>query len=647
MLGRKTPMFNWWETLVSSNFGTFYKHSSFFDERETMARRIEPGLLERLSTNFFSVGHVSSAEIIKDLAIRTSSLVLNTTPATPLKTRFESMFSGSYQISEMNPGGVWTLFQTQSGNWIPGTCTFFQDSDGVERAYLSTVLAVSGWPFDPKFQTNEVSDSSARERTGFDYSLVGRLNREIRTPIMVSNLLAGVEFYLLAGLDKKIAKKSRGELYKISRGKTAPPKPKFEIRSGQVLYMDPDSGSSHWPYFPELLEAGWVFDLSTLESKLGAKVIESGIKVLHEVIESGVRTDNQVLQTMFETPAGWGMEEHSESGLIHVSDLPEFFKRGTYDGSPNSLFWSFWGAQLASGKIPVPLALEPLIYAAQLSEDEQLIAKGNMGLAYLVVGDYVKSKECFDSVLAKEPSNSEAIFGLRAIAKLNSDNRLKEQIDKHAREYPGAEYPAPEWLIRAIDNKSSQDKSQSQKQEGSALKVDVHPELMEKLVLQVVEFARITLESGFAATFEDAEGLRPWVQMLDYGEDSVCFNIGSPERIKFLEMPWIEPLPDDELEGVTTMYLVDRASLRKGPQLEMFIGRIFESYNDIVLEIDIAEGRVPRMKTYFPVAKKPKQSKGLSSVAPAAAAAGAGYTGGYAVSFEEEQQESDFGEFDF
>jgi len=53
------------------------------------------------------------------------------------------------------------------------------------------------------------------------------------------------------------------------------------------------------------------------------------------------------------------------------------------------------------------------------------------------------------------------------------------------------------------------------------------------------------------------------------------------------------------------------------------------------------------MKTYFPVAKKPKQSKGLSSVAPAAAAAGAGYTVGYAVSFEEEQQESDFGGFDF
>lgn len=646
MSGKKIPKSNRWETLVSSNYGTFYNFSSFFDERENLASKIEPGLLERLSTNFFSVSHVNGSEIIKDLGIRASSLVLNTTPATPLKTRFESMFSGSYQISEMSPGAVWTLFQTESGNWIPGTCTFFQDSDGVEKGYLSTVLAVSGWPFDPKFQTTEVSNSSARERGGFDYSLVGRLNREIRTPIMMSNLLAGVEFYLLAELDKKIAKKSRGELYKISRGKTAPPKPKFEIRSGQVLYMDLDSGSSHWPYFPELLEAGWVFDLSTLDSKLGAKVIESGIKVLHEVFESGVRTDNQVLQTMFETPAGWGIEEHSESGLIHVSDLPEFFKRGTYNGSPNTFFWSFWGAQLASGKIPIPLALEPLNYAAQMNEEEQLIARGNMGLAYLVVGDYVKSKECFDSVLAREPSNSEAIFGLQAIAELNSDNTLKDQVSNHAREYPGAEYPAPKWLIQTIDNKSSQGNLQSQEQEDSAIKVDVLPELLDKLTLQVVEFARITLESGFVATFEDAEGLRPWVQMLDYGEDSVCFNIGSPEQIRFPEMPWIEPLPDDELEGVTTMYLVDRASLRKGPQLEMFIGRIFESYNDILLEIDIAEGRVPRMKTYFPVAKKPKQSKGLSSVAPAAAAAGAGYTVGYAVSFEEEQQESDFGGFD-
>ena len=647
MLGKRIPKSNWWEILVSSNYGAFYNLSSFFGERENLASKIEPGLLESLSTNFFSVGHLRSSEVIKDLGIRASSLVLNTTPATPLKTKFESMFSGSYQISEMNPGAIWTLFQTDSGNWIPGTCTFFQDSDGVEKGYLSTVLAVSGWPFDPKFQTNEVSKSAPRERTGFDYSLVGRLNREIRTPIMLSNLLAGVEFYLLAGLDKKIAKRSRGELYKTSRGKTAPPTPKFEIRSGQVLYRDPDSGSSHWPYFPELLEAGWVFDLSTLESKLGAKVIESGIRVLHEVFESGVRTDNQVLQTMFETPAGWGMEEHSESGLIHVSALPEFLRKSQYDGSPNTLFWSFWGAQLASGKIPLPLALEPLTYAAQLSEEEELIARGNMGLAYLVVGDYLKSKECFDYVLAKEPSNSEAIFGLQVIAKLNSDNRLKEQVDKHAKEYPGAEYPAPEWLIQAIDNKSSQGKSQSQKQEEGEAKVDVDPGLLEKLVLQVVEFARITLESGFAASFEDAEGLRPWVQMLDYGDDSVCFNIGSPERIRFPEMPWIEPLPDDEFEGVTTMYLVDRAALRKGPQLEMFIGRIFESYNDIVLEIDIAEGRVPRMKTYFPVAKKPKQSKGFSSVAPAAAAAGAGYTVGYAVSFEDEQQESDFGGFDF
>jgi hypothetical protein len=79
----------------------------------------------------------------------------------------------------------------------------------------------------------------------------------------------------------------------------------------------------------------------------------------------------------------------------------------------------------------------------------------------------------------------------------------------------------------------------------------------------------------------------------------------------------------------------------------MFVGRMFESYKEIELHIDTDSGKMPRVQTYFPLTKERGQSKGVPSIAPAAAAAGTAYTVGYTVSYEEEQQESDFGGFDF
>jgi hypothetical protein len=318
-------------------------------------------------------------------------------------------------------------------------------------------------------------------------------------------------------------------------------------------------------------------------------------------------------------------ENQSISRFIPSGNLLEFYEGINYTRQGNSLAYCFLLPRLTEGKVAVDYVVDSLEgYISRITElyppkDEYLEAQknhslGNLAIAYLMSGDIVKSTECILKYLGAFPSDSEAHFIAREILKLKENKTLRNAIESGSRKESVEEYEAPDWLLDGISALQTlgdiSSKGHAGIEEEASLIPTIDAKLLENLVLQFVEFKSVARKFEYI-TFRDAQGLRPDIGLTHVNDEQIVVSVIGAEECPVSEYyPWLEiyyESPQLFQYQIPTRYLVDSVGLRR------FLSLIFETYQDIELEVVPIGTSKPKIRTFFPVNKRVTELSPLES----------------------------------
>jgi hypothetical protein len=518
---------------------------------------------------------------------------------------------------EMN-GGLANSFATQptaKGAEVGVARTrFFRDENGREYGYVSVNLGFFTWPFANDFV--DLAGNSAESSSEFYQALsdVNTLTKKVRSPIALATF-TGISEALALNVSKRDLAKGRSSFFPGSSSKITP-SPKFRIHSdwlvGAIAGKDWD-----WAYMPQILEVGWTFEREALSNDSARLILSRGPGLAFELFTQGCSEGPDLMNHLFASPSSWGAG--IKQGVVASGSLGEFKEQMDYNGSPNSLAYSIWLEALSDGRVSLS-ALEKLLKsdAANNSEEEGLIAKGNLALANLMSGQFKEAESLALEVLEKQPDNSEAVFILEALDSI-LNKLVHSQRCKTARALKSFEvYEAPVWLTNAVERlatRSELDKSHHSQPS----------EFIAKTVKQFAEFAK-SIDKVEFINLRDPEDIRPWVAVSPSSQGRLSLMIGTEEAVTFAAYPWLTGYSDGpgvvEFEFPTSFFEDETASRK-------ILEEVFDTYKDLELEIVPLGGNRPKITTLFPVAKKEVKK----AVAPIAAAAAAGVAGATATTY--------------
>lgn len=559
-------------------------------------------LIENLGSNLFPIQGQGQLLVPENFEAKFDGVQLSSADSSPLREMFAAEFSGTqYHLSDE---GVLTVpiedGQEQNSKSTILSISFHKGKDGKEFGYVFVNLGFFTWPFSSDYTDLEVTDGGI----GSIASAVNDFSTKVRAPIVMATLMAASEAAVL-GANKNFYKAGRLGFTDKNRVELLP-KPKF-----RVLPTYPVGGKKKhdgWNlkigFMPQVLQVGWTFTAESLKDETANTILSNAPLMAYQLFADGCRNWPDFMDQVLGTPVSWASD--LESGVLQVGDLVEFKKKFNYNGSPNSLAYSHWLQRLSEGKIRLSV-LESALQG--LSDEEEVIAEGNLSLANLMLGNFEKAEDLAMSVLKAEPENSEAAYVLESIARLANKPKLLE-VAKKTKSLPDFdEYSPPKWLAEAVKTLAKGTKPTS-----SSAEVRISEELLEKLTEQFIEFVRV-IDKLEVATVNDAEDLRPWVQITSAGSDEVTLVVGTPERIEFTDFPWFEPANSDP--GYLC-YVLPRKFFSDKPKVSSLLADVFESFNEIEIEIEASGNSVPRIKTLFSL-KKPDLAAAAGVVAAATA----------------------------
>ena len=565
--------------------------------------------IDQLSSNLFPVQGQGEIQVPADFEANFGGVQLTAKDESSLRELFAAEFSGT--TFHLWDAGVLTLpiddQQEKNSKSTALSISFHKGKDGTEFGYVYVNLGFFTWPFSSDYIDPEISSDAISSIA----SGVSQVSAKVRAPLVMATLMATSEAAVLGA--KKNFDKAGRIAFADKKKVNVLPKPKFRVLPTYPLSMATGDANWVWGYMPEVLQAGWTFTAETLKDEASTTILGNAPILLYNLFSDGCRNWPEFMDQIFGTPAAWASD--IDRGVLQVGDLRGFMERFDYNGSPNSLAYSFWLPRLAEGKLSLS-ALEKSLHG--MADEEGIIAEGNLSLANLMHGNFEKAEELALSVLKAEPENCEAVYVLESLAEVAMRPKLREVAQRARSASDFEEYSPPAWLTDAVANLAGGTRTSSAKTQAQ-----VAEEFLDKLTEQFIEFVRVIDKLEFAQFF-DAEGIRPAVSINPNGDGNVGLFVFSPDRITFRDFPWLAPenIYDDIQE-----FDLPRAFFADQRKLASLLADIFEFYNQIEIEIAPLGYSIPKIKTLFPVAKKaPPVNPGLAAAAAGVgvAAAGAG-----------------------
>lgn len=565
--------------------------------------------IDQLASNLFPVQGQGEIQVPADFEANFNENQLSSTDASTLRDLFVAEFSGtSFHLSD--EGGLSMPIyaeEEENSKVTPLSISFFRGKDGKEFGYVSVNIGFFTWPFSTDYTDLGISDDALSSIA----SGVNQVCLQVRVPLVMATLMAASEAATL-GAKKNFFKAGRPAFANKGRVDSLP-KPKFRVLPTYCVSALNAQSNWDWAYMPQVLQAGWTFTAESLKEESSSTILSTAPTMLYNLFAEGCRNWPEFMDQIFGTPAAWSSD--LERGIMEVGDLSDFKNSFDYNGSPNSLAYSYWLARLSEGKLSLG-ALEGSLQ--WLTDVEGVIAQGNLSLANLILGKFDEAEALALSVLKAEPENSEAVYVLENLANLAKKPKLLEAAKKARLASSFDEYSPPSWLADSVTNLAAAITPALANTD-----TRVSEEFLETLTEQFIEFVRVLDKLEFAQVF-DAEGVRPAVSINPNGDGNVGLFVFSPDRITFRDFPWLAPenIYDDIQE-----FDLPRAFFADQRKLSSLLADIFESYNQIEIEIAPLGYSIPKIKTLFPVAKKaPAVNPGLAAAAAGVgvAAAGAG-----------------------
>jgi hypothetical protein len=562
--------------------------------------------LDNLRTSLFDVQGQQNLLVPQNFLAELNEPIISSTESSPLRDLVTAEFAGTQ--FDLSDHGVlsWPI---EDGNaaglsYTRGSVSFHLDGFGKEFGYTYLNIGFLAWPFSPDYVDLEGQEGQLDSLA----SGVNALSTKVRAPVVLETFMA-VSEALVLGAKKNFYKAGRKDFADKERLQHLP-KPKFRILPTWPLAAISDQHDWTWGYLPQVLQIGWTFTSETLKDKNGVTIISDAPSVAYYLFAEGCRDWPVLMDQLLGTPTDWA--QGIDRGVYYTGELLEFMEAQNYNGSPNTLVYNCWLERFAKGAISMA-ALEGALVG--LTGEEEIIARGNLSLANLIQLNFDEAEKLARSVLQDDPGNSEAVYVLDHIARLAKKPELLELTKKAREQADFRAYSAPSWLMEAV---ISIDSGLKVKPPLPGPKLD--NELLGKLVDQFKEFVRVLDKLEFV-TVSDAEGLRPWVQMWTLDSSEVALSIGSSEPITFTNFPWCEP---STTEYDTLEYSLPISLFADPIKLSSFLGDVFESYNELEIEIEPKGHSAPRMKTYFPVVKRSANLNPGLAAAAGVAAVGAG-----------------------
>jgi hypothetical protein len=486
---------------------------------------------------------------------------------------------------------------------------FYKDSKSREYLYSSVIVGAWGFQFDPDFHGPKPPRGvQSKEPISGKFLVVDYVKSLMTEALAIFFALSEVLTVYASENSEQVVQDMSSNGRSFNLPKSSYPQPTFRyVNSFSALYDD--AGQVSWSYVPDALEVGWLFTQEALEDEKARNLLTMGLPFLSLLIAEAFEFHGPVMDSLFgqRHELRYG-EDESISRFVPIGKLLEFYERIKYARQGNSLAYCFLLPRLAEGKLTVDYVVDSLEeYINTITEiyplkDEYLEAQkthafGNLAIAYLISGDLEKSTQHILKVLNDDPSNGEGHFIARDILKLKENKTLRNAIESASRKETVEEYEAPSWLLGAINALHELgDKSSDE----SSVAPTIDSKLLENLVLQFVEFKSLAKKFEYI-TFRDAQGLRPDIALTHVNDEQIVVSlIGADESPVSEHYPWIESYyegPQLYQYRIPTRYLIDSFGLRR------FLSVIFETYQDIELELIPVGASRPKIRTFFPLAK--------------------------------------------
>jgi tetratricopeptide (TPR) repeat protein len=504
------------------------------------------------------------------------------------------------------------------GSKIPGNrqfavqnFEFYKDSKSREYLYSSVIVGAWGFQFDPDFHGPKPPRGVQSEEPISGKFLVADYVKSVMTEPLAIFFAASEILTRLYGVDN--SEQALEDMFSNGRSfnmpKSSYPQPTFRyINAFSYLYSD--AGAGQWSFVPDALEVGWLFSQEALEDERARNLLTMGLPILTQLIAEALEFHGPFMDAHFgqRYDLRYGKDE-SISRFVPIGKLSEFYEKIEYHPDGNTLAYSFLLPRLAEGKLAVDYVVDSLEeYIEIISqryppkdeflEFEKITALGNLAIAFLISGDLEKSSQYIRKVLNDDPSDSEAHFIAREILKIKENETLRSALDNASRKETIEVYDAPHWLLVAINALHTLgDKSSDE----SSVEPKIDSNLLENLVLQFVEFKSLAKKFEYI-TFRDAQGLRPDIELTHLNDDQIVLSlIGAEESPVSEHYPWLESYYEEPQlfqYSIPNRYLVDSVGLRR------FLSVIFETYQDIELELVPIGTSRPKIRTFFPVTKR-------------------------------------------
>jgi hypothetical protein len=493
---------------------------------------------------------------------------------------------------------------------------FYKDSKSREYLYSSVIVGAWGFQFDPDFHGPKPPRGvQSKEPISGKFLVADYVKSLMTEALAIFFALSEVLTVYASENSEQVVQDMSSNGRSFNLPKSSYPQPTFRyVNSFSALYDD--AGQVSWSYVPDALEVGWLFTQEALEDEKAWNLLTMGLPFLSLLIAEAFEFHGPVMDSLFgqRHELRYGKDE-SISRFVPIGKLLEFYEKIEYHSDGNTLAYGFLLPRLAEGKLAVDYVVDSLEgYIEKISqkfppkeewvEFQRITALGNLAIAYLISGDLEKSSEYVLKVLNDAPSDSEAHFIAREILKIKENRTLRDAVESASRKENIEVYDAPSWLLGAINalhtlgDKSSKGIAGLDDEASVAPTIDA--KLLENLVLQFVEFKSLAKKFLYIA-FRDAQGLRPDIELTHLSDEQILITLTETEESPISEhYPWLEIYdegPQFFEYQIPSRYLIDSVGLRR------FLAVIFETYQDIELELIPIGNSKPKIRTFFPVTK--------------------------------------------
>ena len=496
---------------------------------------------------------------------------------------------------------------------------FYKDSESREYLYSSVKVGALGFQFDPDFHGPKPPRGPRSTEPISGKFLVADYIKSISTESLMFffALSEWMTWIVCAGDDYAEQEDMLSSGRSFNLPKSSYPQPTFRYLNSFSRLFD-DAGDVSWCFVPDALEVGWLFSQDALEDENARNLLTMGPQILTMLVAQAFEFHGPYMDALlFRRHELRHGEDQSISRFIPIGKLSDFYDRiGYTHRQGNSLAYGFLLPRLAEGKLAVDFVVDSLkgyidiisqVYPPkdEWVESEKRTALGNLAIAYLISGDLAKSSEYILKILNDAPSDSEAHFIAREILNLKEDKTLRKTVEGASRKETIGVYDAPSWLLGAINalhtlgNKSS--KGHADREDDTSNLHKINTKLLDNLVLQFVEFKSLAKKFEYI-TFRDGQGLRPDIGLTHLSDEEILVSlIGAEESPISEHYPWLEIYyegPQFFEYQIPSRYFIDSVGLRR------FLAVIFETYQDIELELVPIGNSKPRIRTFFPITKR-------------------------------------------